>query len=95
MNTLVSTVEPRPPYQPTSGFGTEAAFLIERIGGARGVLEYFSVDTSTAYVSISTKKKRRFTLEELLQGATEENMNELHRAIVFNQEGGPVGRELA
>jgi hypothetical protein len=95
MNTTASTMENHVPHQPTSGLGDEANYLIKRIGGALSVLDYFSFDTPVTYIAATGKTKRRFTLEELLQGATQESMDELHRLTSFNQEGGPIGRELA
>lgn len=94
MNTTASTMETSVPYQPTGGLGNDAAFLVKRISGAQSLLRYFSFDPEDR-AALLPAAIRRFTLAELLSGATEENVGELYRATSFNQEGGPVGRELA
>ena len=40
-------------------------------------------------------KKRRYSLAELLQGATPENMAQLNAETAWAREGGPTGREIA
>ncbi|MGR9014419.1 MAG: AbrB/MazE/SpoVT family DNA-binding domain-containing protein [Gammaproteobacteria bacterium] len=39
--------------------------------------------------------RKRYTLEELLRGVTEEGMAELNADTAWAREGEPVGRELA
>lgn len=39
--------------------------------------------------------RKRYTLEELLRGVTEEGMAELNADTAWAHEGEPVGRELA
>jgi hypothetical protein len=94
MNTFATTMKTSVPYQPTGGFGNDADFLVKRIKGAGSILRYFSIQPEEVTISLPAAR-RRFTLDELLRGATEESVSELYRATSFNQEGGPVGRELA
>ncbi|PWB53746.1 MAG: AbrB family transcriptional regulator [Nitrosomonadales bacterium] len=40
-------------------------------------------------------KKRRYSLAELLQGVTQDNMDQLNAETAWAREGAPEGREIA
>lgn len=56
-----------------------------------------TLDVVEGELIIRTKKsnaRRRYTLSELLVGATPKNMRELNKATEWAREGSSVGREL-
>lgn len=44
--------------------------------------------------SLSPKKRKRYTMKELLRGATSENMKKIHKSTEWFRDGDAIGREL-
>lgn len=57
-------------------------------------LELSVSDTGFTAQPVRRPKRRRYTLRELLRGATPETMRQLHEETAWAREGDPVGREL-
>ena len=57
-------------------------------------LELSVSETGFTAQPVTKPKRRRYTLRELLRGATPETMRQLHEDTAWAREGGPVGREL-
>ena len=60
-----------------------------------GALELDVADGTLTARPAATAKPRRFTLKELLRGATPRNLAALKRQTAGALDGAPVGRELA
>ena len=60
-----------------------------------GALELDVADGTLTARPVATTKPRRYTLKELLRGATPRNMASLKRQTAGVLDGAPVGRELA
>jgi antitoxin ChpS len=50
--------------------------------------------TSTGFIANATPKRKRYTLAELLEGATEENIKALNKETRWARKGKHVGREI-
>jgi antitoxin ChpS len=58
-------------------------------------LELEVVDGAFTVRPARPSSRKRYTLDELLRGVTEEGMAELNADIAWAHEGEPVGRELS
>ncbi len=83
----------------TSGLGHEAVLLRERLDMAakhrREAADLFDYRLLDRLFSPAKEPRRRYTIAELLEGASEESMSQLNAETAWAREGGPIGQELA